>query len=318
VASGQPVGTSGGAARELEDEELHAVLDRVPCVAGRPRTITRVPGGLTNTVVRVEAGGGPAVARISGPGTALLAIDRDAEHADSRTAARAGVAPEVICRSAEAGVLVVRWVEGRTLSAADVRDLDTLGRIAGLCRTLHAGGRFTADFDMFAVQQRYLRIVAEQGFRLPAGYADLAEPFARMRRVLALRAGRTVPCHNDLLAENLIDDGERLWMVDFEYAGNNDPCFELGNLASESALSVEQLEHLVRAYFGGYSAERVARARLHALAAKYSWTLWASISEGAGPPGVDFWAWGMEKYERAVEEFASPDFERLLKEVAGA
>jgi thiamine kinase-like enzyme len=129
-----------------------------------------------------------------------------------------------------------------------------------------------------------------------------------------------VPCHNDLLAENFIDDGSRLWMVDFEYAGNNDACFELGNAASESDLSKEQLAELVRLYFGRSEQERpdaakTARARLFALASKYGWTLWASIQNGVSTLDFDFWSWGMEKYERAVAEFAGPDFDRLLREV---
>ena len=107
-----------------------------------------------------------------------------------------------------------------------------------------------------------------------------------------------MPCNNDLLAANFIDDGERLWVIDYEYAGNNDPCFELGNIWSESeprpsttsrcsstATTAEHLRH------------KVARARLLGLMAKYGWTLWASIQAAVSPIEFDFWSWGMEKYE---------------------
>jgi len=163
---------------------------------------------------------------------------------------------------------------------------------------------------------RYLDVVTERGFRLPPRYLDLMPAFADVARALAVRPLPTVPCHNDLLAENLVDDGERLWLVDYEYAGNNEACFELGNVWSESTLPVDALAPLVEAYFGTASPALVARARLFGLASKYGWTLWASIQDGASSVDFDFWTWGMEKYERAVEEFDGPDFARLLEEAA--
>jgi thiamine kinase-like enzyme len=296
------------------------ILDAVPCLQDQEqRILQRIDGGLTNVNVKVTWGSQhqrTVIARISTEDSALLAIDRDAEHTNSLAAARIGVAPAVVCRSAAAGVLVVEWVPGRTFTAADVRDDANLPRIAEICRQLHAGPRFASDFDMFQVQRRYLNIVTERGFRLPPGYLDLLPAFESIGRALAIHAEPTVPCHNDLLAENLIDDGSRLWLIDFEYAGNNDAGFELGNLASESGLTLAQLTELVRLYRGRSDRVLVARARLLALASKYGWTLWASIQDGVSSVDFDFWTWGLEKYERAVAEFASSDFDGLLEEVA--
>ena len=137
----------------------------------------------------------------------------------------------------------------------------------------------------------------------------------RIREALGPRVG-TVPCNNDLLAENLLDDGERVRIIDYEYSGNNDPCFELGNIWSEATLPEPLLEVLVTAYFGRPRPVQVARARLFALMAKYGWTLWAAIQDGASPMDFDFWSWGMQKYERAVAEFDSPDL-RVFLDVAG-
>jgi thiamine kinase-like enzyme len=301
----------------LYDVHIEAILDGVPCLQGRG-TWERVGGGLTNVNVRVTLPERTVIARIATEDSALLVIDRDAEHLNSLAAAAAGVAPPVVCRAPEAGVLVVEWVDGRTFSASDVRDDANLPRIADACRSLHAGPRFAGDFDMFEVQRRYLRVVTEHGFRLPAGYLNCTARFEAMERALAVRAGPTVPCHNDLLAENIVDDGTRLWLIDFEYAGNNDPCFELGNLASESGLTLEQLAELVRCYYGTAEPARLARARLFALASKYGWTLWAAIQNGISTLDFDFWAWGMEKYERALAEFDGADFDRLLEEVAAS
>jgi thiamine kinase-like enzyme len=131
---------------------------------------------------------------------------------------------------------------------------------------------------------------------------------------MQLRAEPPVPCNNDLLAENFIDVGGELKLIDYEYSGNNDPCFELGNIWSEAALPVPLLDVLVTAYFGRARPGEVARARLFGLVAKYGWMLWASIQDGSSPLDFDFWSWGLEKYDRAVAEFDGPDLDRLLRE----
>jgi thiamine kinase-like enzyme len=305
--------------REETAREL-ARLRAVPVFASGALQVEDLPGGLTNRILKVTTSDGARyVARLSEPGASLLSVDRDAEEHDSRAAAAAGVAPEVVGRVVDGpggtGVLVVRWLPARTWTAADLGNEANLRRLAGTCRRLHAGPRFARDFDMFALQQRYLAIVRDRGFRLPAGYEDFQPAAEAVRRALATRPVPTVPCHNDLLPANVLDDDERLWVVDYEYAGNGDPWFELGNAWSEASLPPELLEPLVTAYLGRPSRALVARARLLGLMAKYGWTLWASISAGIGAVDFDFWSWGMEKYERAVAEFAAPDLPRLLEEV---
>ncbi len=312
---------AGRTAATLTDAGIDDVLSGVPCLSGRPRQVQRLSGGLTNVIVKVTLPetGRELVARIGTDDSAMLAIDRDAEHQASIAAAAAGVAPEVACRDSENDVLVIDFVPGRTLAASDLRDDAMLPRVAQLCRDLHAGPRFSTDFDMFAIQRRYLHIVQDHGYRLPAGYSSWLPSFERIRSALSARPAGTRPCHNDLLAENFIDDGDRLWMVDFEYCGNNDPAFELGNIASESGLDAGQLGELVRLYHGAPDAavvaSQIARARLLGTASRYGWTLWASIQDSASSLDFDFWSWGLDKYERSVQEFRSPDFDRLIAEV---
>jgi thiamine kinase-like enzyme len=290
-------------------------LSAVPLFAGRRLDAHPLTGGLTNQNFRVEVEGRFYVARLSSPSGALLAINREAEFRNSTAAAASGAAPTVAGYSAAAGVLVVEWVEGRTLADADLRDVGTLRRVAEACRRLHGGPRFVNDFDMFDIQRRYLAVVQERGFRMPERYLDFMPAVDRIGRALAVRPEPTVPCNNDLLPANLIDDGRRIWLIDYEYAGNNDPCFELGNIWSEADLSLDHLEELVAAYYGRPSRSRVARARLLGLMSKYGWTLWASIQDGVSELDFDFWSWGADKYARAVAEFESSDLLRLIEEV---
>jgi thiamine kinase-like enzyme len=299
-------------------DRLEATLAELPVLAAQPRTVERLEGGLTNVNVKVVTPERTAVVRLSSSDADLLAIDRDAEEVNSRRAAASGAAPAVLAYLPQRHALVVEWVEGRTLSAEDLMDEAVLRQAAEVCRMLHAGPRFVGDFDMFVVQRRYLDLVVRRGFRLPARYLDLLPEVDRIASALAVRQGPTVPCNNDLLAANFIDDGTRLWVIDYEYAGNNDACFELGNIWSESDLSLDHLELLVDSYYGTHLRHKVARARLLGLMSKYGWTLWASIQDAVSPIEFDFWSWGMEKYERAMAEFDGPAFPRLLDEAARA
>jgi thiamine kinase-like enzyme len=295
--------------------ELDALLDQTDHLAARPRTIEELPGGLTNRNYKVTTPDGTFVARIALGGTELLAINRDVEYRNSVTAAAAGVGAPVIEYRPQDRLLVLGYIEGRTLEAADVADERNIPRIAQSCRRLHAGGRFGNDFDMFDIQRGYLAVARSRGFRIPAGYDDLLPPFSAAEKALAARATATVPCHNDLLAANFIDDGDRIWLIDYELSGNNDPCFELGNIAAESRLSGDALAALVTAYYGRPRRSMIARARLLSLVSMYGWTLWGAIQNGASPLEYDFWSWAMERFEGAAAGFTADGYPALLEEV---
>jgi thiamine kinase-like enzyme len=294
--------------------QIEEILELVPELAAA-ESVAELAGGLTNTNYKVDAGGGAYVVRISAKDAGLLAIDRENEYQNSVAAAEAGVGAAVVSYLPEHGVLVLEFIEGRTQSPEDLRRGDKLDWVAAACRRLHGARRFRDDFNMFRTQRRYLRLVQERGFRLPDRYLEFEPQVRRIEEAMAVRDEGTVPCNNDLLAENFIDVGDGFRLIDYEYSGNNDACFELGNVWSESNLSLEQLDELVAHYYGQQLANKVARARLWGLMSKYGWTLWASIQDGVSDIDFDFWSWGMEKYERAVAEFDGPDFERLLEDV---
>jgi thiamine kinase-like enzyme len=291
------------------------ILPRVEQLSGADRVVSELPGGLTNTNYKIEVGGRSYVVRVSSKDAGLLAIDRENEYLNSVAAAEAGVGAGVVAYLPELGALVLDFIEGSTMSAQQLRAGDRLREVADAIRRLHGCRRFRDDFNMFRVQERYAGIVRERGLRLPERYLEFAPQVAAMERAMAVREDGTVPCNNDLLAENFIWTGDRFQLIDYEYSGNNDPMFELGNVWSESNLSLEQLEQLVEHYYGRPLANKVARARLWGLMSKYGWTLWASIQDGVSTIEFDFWAWGMEKYERAVAEFDGPDFARLCEDV---
>ncbi|PWN01235.1 LPS biosynthesis choline kinase [Nocardioides silvaticus] len=294
-------------------------LDRLAVLAGRSWHASDLPGGLTNHNLRVRTtDDGPPldlVVRCSSSDAGLLGIDRDAEHENTRHAAAAGVGAEVLEYRPDLGMLVISYLQGRPLENADFADAAVLGRAAVACRRLHAGPAFTGTFDMFARQETYRASVREHGFALPPTYDDHADAWADVRRVLG-RSGRpAAPCNNDLLAANYIDDGDRVWLIDYEYSGNNDPYFELGNTTTECDFDEAQIDAWVEAYLGSSpSRADLAQVRLQALCSEYGWSLWGFIQAATSPIDYDFTAWGQERFDKAEATFRSPRLRQLLTE----
>ena len=292
-------------------------LDRLVCLTGRSWRVDDLPGGLTNRNFHVVTDDGlDLVVRWALGDADLLGIDRDAEAANTALAAEAGVGAAVLEYRPELSLLVIEFLQGRSLEDADFTDPGVLQRAADATRTLHAGPRFVNDFDMFARQASYLCTVRAEGYRLPPGYDDHADAWADVQRVLQAAPRASVPCNNDLLAANFIDDGERARLIDYEYSGNNDPCFELGNTTTECSFAPDQVEAYVEAYFERPTRADLARVRLQALCSEYGWALWGFIQAAASPIDYDFTGWGTERYEKASSTFCGPEFKGLLEEVA--
>lgn len=296
----------------LTEGQLDERFAQVPVLSRGPRTLEDLSGGLTNRNVKVTTPDGVYVVRVSDDNAGELDIDREAEVANTCAAAEAGVGAPVLGSRPDLGLLVIGFLEGETLSNETFRAEGFATRAGQAIRQLHEGPRFANDFDMFARQRRYRERCASQGFRIPDGYDEHAGTLAEIGRALAVRDEPTVPCNNDLLAENFIDDGEKVWLIDYDYSGNNDACFELGNCWAECRLDEEHLEALVTAYFGEPRPEMVARARLQAVVSQYGWSLWGFIQSAVSSLDHDFWEWGTEHYEWAVAQMRSPGFRSLL------
>ena len=300
-----------------ERPSIDAVLRRVSVWKDRDTSVTQL-AGLTNENYIVRAGDERWVVRIPGRSTELLAVDRENERRNAEAAATTGVSPRIVEYVPEWSVMVLEFIDGETMSGERLRSSDMPARIASSLRRLHAGPRFHKEFDMFRLVEYYLKIAEQQEVRIPEGFMDRMPTVAEVERAVAVNALPTVPCHNDLLAENYIDDGRQLWIIDFEYSGNNDPCFELGDTAQECEYDEELRSALCEAYFGRSDPVQLARMELHALMADVGWTLWAAIQAKISAIDYDFWGWAEERWERAVAVTDGQRFASLLADAAGS
>jgi thiamine kinase-like enzyme len=294
---------------------IEQVIAAIPDWAGRSVTAERIAAGLTNTNYRVDVEDKPCFVRIPGAATELLAVNRGNELHNTRAAAEAGVAPRVLHSLPDWDVFVLDWLSARTMSVETLNSVGMPARIAEIVRRLHAGPRFRDDFDMFRLSERYLALVDERDIAIPAGYREHMGALPRIEAALAVHPLASVPCHNDLLADNYLDDGERLWIVDWEYSGNGDPTFELGNTCQELGYDDAQATELCAAYFGEASPALLARMRLQMIMSDVGWTLWAAIQARISTIDYDFTGWAEERWARAATALDGQDFESWLEAV---
>lgn len=304
----------------MHDETL-AAMRTIPGGEGLARLDESVRlGGLTNRVYRVRVGGGaPMVLRIPGEGTEAY-IDREVEATNARAAARAGVSPEVLHVDPARGLMLTRHVEGVTMTPDRFRATPGAPARAGRAfRALHDSGEaFDFRFELFAMIDGYLGVLAGLNAALPEGYHAAVAEAEAVRAALDAHPAALAPCHCDPLCENFIDTGERMWLVDWEYSGMNDPLWDLGDLSVEAEFGPEQDEALLAAYFGGPPSD-AARGRVVAYKAMCDllWTLWGLIQHANANPADDFWAYSVNRFERCRRLMRSEGFAASLEAVRG-
>jgi thiamine kinase-like enzyme len=294
----------------MTDSTLAAAIDALVPLLGPPETEpVLLEGGITNRNFRVRFGGRDCVLRLPGKETALLGIDRATERDATRAAA--GIAPEVIAFDPRHECLVTAFIAGRPVEASELRG-PLLDEVAGALRTIHAGRRLAYAFSPWQRVARYRATAVRRQMALPPGFDEVSAAAARISAALGPRP--SAPCHNDLLTANFMHDGSRLRILDWEYAGQGDPLFDLANLASNNGFDEADEERLLDAYFGAVRTDQLAALRLMRLMAAFWEAMWAVVQQSVSELEFDFGAYAAEHLGRVRERLADPRFETWLGE----
>lgn len=297
--------------------EVDELLRRVPGWTGRARAAGYLDGGITNRNVLVEVEGERFVLRLNGKDTDLLEIRRTDELAAASRAAELGLAPPVHAFLEPEQYLVTRFVEGRSLTGADLAAPMVLAQVAFAVRAFHRTPPLAGDFDAFRVPGLHLAASRTRGVPVPAAYQAAAAVATRIEAAFSVHPDPPVPCHNDLLPANFLhgNDG-RLWLLDWEYAGNNDRFFDLGNLAVNNELDPDTEAALVAAYFGAVTPRRLARLRLMKIMSDFREAMWGAVQQGISSLDIDYADYSRAHFERLLANAGSSGFAELLDDAA--
>ena len=297
---------------------LTAALHRLPEIAGRPVTLLPLSGGITNRNFHVIVAGeeDQFVIRLAGNDTHLLGISREVEHAATVAAAGVGVGPEVVAFIRPEGYLVTRFIAGAPVDLVDVHRPEMLRRIADSIRRIHGGPAIPGLFVPLRIVEAYRALAEARGVRIPGDYERARTVGRRIEGALLAAPIEPRPCHNDLLNANFIDDGERIRIVDWEYAGMGDPSFDLGNFSVNHDLTTDEDAVLLEAYEGELLQARLARLSLMRVVSDFREAMWGVLQQGISTLDVDFVAYAGEHFERLLGNASTPAFERALSDVA--
>jgi thiamine kinase-like enzyme len=299
-------------------EQLVSALHRLPELAGAALTLTALSGGITNRNFLVTVAGrvDRYVIRLAGNDTHLLGISREVEHAATVAAAGVGVGPEVTAFIRPEGYLVTRFIEGSPVSDEAIHQAATQRRVGESLRRIHDGPPIPGLFIPFRIVEAYRALAAGRGVVIPPEY-ELSQSFARRIELAFLSNPIEMrPCHNDLLNANFIDDGTRIRIVDWEYAGMGDPFFDLGNFSVNNGLQPEEDAEVLRAYEGEVRAGRLARMTLMRTMSDFREAMWGVLQQGISTLDVDFVAYAAEHFDRLIRNASTTSFEQALREAA--
>ncbi len=289
--------------------EVAAIAERL--WPGRVSDVVVLGSGVTRHNVRVTLDTAETyVLRAGGRDTELLGIRREREHEASLIAAAVGVGPEVVEFLETDGIVVTRWIEGEVVTEERLRDPATLRRVAQALRAVHAGPPLPGRFDSFRVVEEYRSIVFSYGAEVPSAYA-WARQMARRVEVARGRAPER-PCHNDLVAANVIDDGRRLRIVDWEYAGMGDVLYDLAGIAVRAGLDADGRAVLLEAYAGRDGAEESRALELMRFMADFREAMWALAQSAVAEVDYDFEGHAERHFERLWQTADEPSFQQAL------
>jgi thiamine kinase-like enzyme len=296
--------------------ELHAIIARLEPelgpLEGEPQPLE---GGITNRNYRLRLGGEDLVLRVCNQGAEVLGIDRTTEEIASRRAAADRIAPAVVAFLSDVPALVTRWLPGGGLTPEQVRSPGVMAQVAELMARLHASPALPTEFPVFRLVEQQRELAAS----LPASYDALLALAGRIEAALRGPEHVPVPCHNDLLTANFVRDGQRVCIVDWEYAGMNDRYFDLGNLSVNNGFGHDEDRTLLELYFGEPVTEpRFAALQLMRVISDFREAMWGAVQQSRSDLDVDYAAYAGEHFARLERAAADPRIEEWLTVAATA
>jgi thiamine kinase-like enzyme len=239
---------------------------------------------------------------------------------NTTSAGDCGVGARVLASYPDLPAMVLEFIDGKTLSPADLADPAYIPRLARSVKTLHTtAAPFGNRIDIFRFLEDYLELVETHGLDTPTGLLEELPTIRRIQQALTVNALPLVPSNNDLLALNVMDDGT-IRLIDYDFSGMNDPMFDLGDLAMEGDYDAGQIRALCDTYFGQHVPAQYARARLYGVAAQFTWSLlfvgMAKLLSSMPAETFDYWNEAVVRWDWTRTKLAAPDLDTTIAAAA--
>lgn len=294
--------------------DIHDVIKMVGDWKEKEYDIEELTEGITNKNFKVTIEGKRYVVRIPGEGTDLF-INREVELHNMLSASEVGVGAHIFKYFKPEYISIAEFIDGEVMSVPSFKDKERIVKATRAIKRVNIRAKFISKFIMFDKCDEYLEIIKKNNIKVPENFGDAVAFVNRVRDKFLNTMPELSACHNDLLAENFIDQGDRMRIIDWELSGINDACFELGDFSVEQEFGEDEDVLMIETYFDNFDEKKFARINLYKSMADILWTLWAAIQHHLSDLEFDFWEYGMNRFQRAMTALNSDDFSRWLQAV---
>jgi len=296
-----------------EDSNLEKITRLIPALMGKSVTINRINKGITNNNFKVIVDGEAFFISLPGTDSKLLNIDFTNKYYNNKICGDIGISPKVVhCIKAEE-LLVTEFITSKNPVSKSFQGSEMISVLVKMIKTLHGAKPFYRNFNMFTYIYHYMNILKKEG--LPKLLFPISNRIDNLGQKLALYRRHLVPCHNDFVVGNIIENQNQMFLVDFDYSGNNDPCFELGNLIVEMNYNHNQVNEVVKMYYGEIQENIISRLYLQGIASDIGWSLWGYVQAKVSNLNYDFNQYAINRMERVMNKMDSVDYELWLKNI---
>ncbi|MBI2758375.1 MAG: phosphotransferase [Chloroflexi bacterium] len=297
--------------------DILPILQRVPRFASATNiTIAELTGGITNKNYKITIDGETYVLRLGGNETKFLGIDRKTEYECSLLASRAGIAPEPVAFIEPEGYIIARFISGTPIPAGQIGTESNIQRVIASIKQYHALDHFPGSFSPFRIAEDYYKTARSFDIKLPGKIDWYLKRSREIEKAVYRRKPlQPRPCHNDLLNGNFVDDGVRIRILDWEYAGMGDIFFDLGNFAVQHEFNDEHDEILLKTYFGQPTDSQRAHQKLMKIMSDLRESMWGMVQLGISKLGFDYAGYAQKYFDRFEESVTQPVFFNWLSAI---
>ena len=295
-------------------KDIHDVIKMVDDWKDKEYAIKELTKGITNKNFKVTIEGKSYVVRIPGKGSDVF-IDREVEYHNTLAVSEVGVGALIYEYFKPDYIAIAEFIDGEVMSVPSFEDKERIVKAIMAIKRVNMRGKFTSKFIMFDKFDEYFELIRKHNIKVPENFGEALVFVNRVRGKFLKTMPELAACHNDLLAENFIDQGERMRIIDWELSGINDVCFELGDFSVEQEFGEDEDVLMIETYFGNFDEKKCARMSLYKSMADILWTLWAAIQNHFSELEFDFWEYGMNRFNRAMIALNSDNFSRWIRAV---
>ena len=285
----------------------------IPEWNGKLIKVNPINAGITNINFEVIVGEKSFFLSIPSSSSELLNIDYKNKYYNNKICGKINISPKVTHFIESENLLVTEFIKSKTSSLAKFQSSKEIEQLVKSIKLLHNANPFLKNFNMLSQISYYQNILKKD--YMPQKLNRYVNNIKSLKNKLYLPNHKLVPCHNDLLAENIINKNNQIFIIDFDYSGNNDPCFELGNLSVEMKYDDEQINNLVKSYYGRIDEDIISRVNLQGIVSDIGWSLWSYVQVKNSNLNFDYNAHAIYRLEKAINKMESKEYELWINNI---